>query len=274
MPKKCKSCGHELVMGKVRCPYCLKWNWPTTTVIGNDDGTMLLSEVKESEFRRIQTGPWDTCLGGVEDGQTGIVTTSTVLIGGEPGAGKSTLAIQIGDSIADIQNAEVLYVTAEETLPQLKNRFKRLRLKRPELIRGLSIVGIAQDYDFQGLVKRIKPKAIILDSISKIMGEDYRLGISICAALKVASIAINAPSIIICHVNKGGDLAGMKAMEHEVDSTHLLTGINRNPRYLQSLKNRFGLSYDLVFEMTDHEGLVLRKTITGDELEEDENEDT
>lgn len=264
--KICRVCAKSLNEGKMQCPHCRSWNMASMVTYG--DSTVLLSEVKADEFRRIITGPWDTCLGGIQEGVTGIVTTAAILLGGEPGAGKSTIAAQIADSIAGLYQKEVFYISAEETPGQVNNRFVRLGLKNLHLIRVLPVMGMgSDDFAFQEVLRKHKPKALFLDSVSAIMKEDLNVGIGICESMKLASIELDAPSFITCHVNKDGDLAGLKKMEHTVDSCHVMMGINRAPRTMRSTKNRFGMSYDLVFEMTEKEGLVHVTTITGDEDE-------
>jgi len=177
--------------------------------------------------------------------------------------------------VAGLNQREVLYIHAEETEGQVGNRFNRMKLKNRHLIRLLPAMGaIAEGFSYVDIMRTFRPVAVVLDSVSKLVGKDYDMGVTLCESMKLWSVEYDSPSFIICHVNKDGDLAGLKAMEHAVDSCHMLSGENRGQRLLTSMKNRFGVSYDLIMKMNDT-GLELVQEIRDDiDLEEeDEGED-
>lgn len=251
---KCCSCGQLLPEGKYRCvnPKCRMWNTAGTGRRFEDD-TILLSDAKLAEVERVSTGVVDSCFGGDETGGMGIVRTSTTLLGGDPGAGKTTLCLQLSDIFAGKFQQETLYIANEQDPAEIKTTGGRLRLKNMRLIRIVKAMGGVQA-DIGAYLLRYKPCLVILDSVTKWSGEDMNLAVTICQRLKDYTVRLNAPSIIVNQVTKSGDHAGLNKMQHAVDATMLFEvwGENPNdPRRLHVRKNRFGPApVSQYFEMT------------------------
>lgn len=232
----CMHCSKPLLEGKYRCvnPKCRMWNIAST--ISMDDSTVLLSDAKLSEVERIHTGIVDHCFGG------GVARTSVALLGGDPGAGKTTLCLQLSNVFAGFYNKEVLYIANEQHAPELKETAKRLKLAHANLIRIVKAMG-GVTHDIGVLLLYYKPCLTILDSVTKWSGEDMNEAVIICQRLKDYTVRLNAPTIVINQVNKSGDHSGLNKMQHAVDSTMLFEVLGENPedpRRLHVRKNRNG----------------------------------
>lgn len=251
---KCFSCGMTLPEGKFRCvnPKCHMWNTAGTGRRFEDD-TVLLSDAKLAEVERVKTGIVDLCFGGDEIGGIGIVRTSTTLLGGDPGAGKTTLCLQLSDIFAGRFKQETLYIANEQDPTEIKTTGNRLRLKNMSLIRVVKAMGGVQA-DLGAYLLRYTPCLIVLDSVTKWSGEDMNLAVIICQRLKDYTVRLNAPSLIVNQVTKSGDHAGLNKMQHAVDATMLFEVWGENlgdPRRLHVRKNRFGPApVSQYFEMT------------------------
>jgi predicted ATP-dependent serine protease len=236
--------------------------------------TRLLSEASPKPLQRIVTGPWDICFGPAgccqecrDAGETtcnhrepnGIVTTSCALIGGLSGAGKSTLSLQLCDAIAGVTNREVLDICSEEDIPEVKLRAERIQIKNFHLIRCLStLTGTEALAQLDSIIMAHKPAAIILDSVVGLMGKDQEGAVEVAKLLKSYSVKLHAPSLIIDHVTKMDDFAGLEKLKHTVDTTMSLfpSEHDKNIRVLETHKNRFGQAFVSVYlEMTET-GLV------------------
>ncbi len=256
---QCNGCGYESASWLGRCPSCGLWN--TLIEVENNPvksdkketkviSAVSLADLKNSGYERFTSGnnELDILLGG------GVVPGSAVLIGGEPGIGKSTLLLQISDTIVQ-QNKKVLYITAEESLSQLKMRAERLKINNKELF--LSPTGDTNE--IVTLVKKIKPAVIIVDSIQSIRSDNFPGGMgSISQVRGSASTLIgiskqeNIALFITGHVTKDGTLSGPKTLEHVVDTVLYFEGSrDRELRIIRSVKNRFGSVNEIgVFLMT------------------------
>jgi DNA repair protein RadA/Sms len=214
----------------------------------------------DANEHRLITGPWDKCFGG------GIATTSVTLLGGVPGAGKSTMSLQLADAIAEATKREVLYVGAEEASRDIKARFQRLQLKNQALIR---IFPLGSNADLGSVLMKRRPAAFVLDSLPGLIGDDLQAAVALCNALKGYCVDLDAPAIVIDHVTKDENYAGLMALQHAVDTTMLFTvdgddGI----RELNVTKNRFGpANVSAFFEMTSR-GLI--EAILDDDEEDDD----
>jgi len=261
---QCNGCGYESASWLGRCPSCGLWN--TLIEIENHSpksnkkdtkiiSAVSLADLKSSNHERFPSGDneLDILLGG------GIVPGSAILIGGEPGIGKSTLLLQISDKIVQ-QNKKVLYITAEESLSQLKMRAERLKINNKELF--LSPTGNTDE--IVELIKKINPKVLIVDSIQSIRSNDFPGSVgSISQVRGSASTLIgitkqeNIALFITGHVTKDGTLSGPKTLEHVVDTVLYFEGSrDRELRIIRSVKNRFGSVNEIgVFLMTA-EGLT------------------
>lgn len=259
----CSECGHETVKWMGQCPACSSWNtleeqlitpgeissFKTSVKIKSFD-VKNLSEINALDEHRFITGisELDRVLGG------GIVKGSVVLLSGDPGIGKSTILLQICNSLQ--KNLKILYISGEESPVQIKLRADRLG------VRGDNITVIPQT-DTQSVCEYImtaKPDLVMIDSIqtmqiselSSSAGSTVQVRESTNMLLRTGK-SLDIPVFIVGHVNKGGDIAGPKVLEHIVDTVLYFEGErNQSYRILRSIKNRFGSTNEIgVFEMTD-----------------------
>ena len=254
----CIKCGERVPNGKFQCPKCRAWQMEEK-IESVSRQSILLRDVKSSDEDRIQTGPWDEIFGtSFKTGISGITRSSTNLIAGSPGAGKSTLFLQIADAVAE-KYGEVLYLPAEEPEDQIKARADRLEIENQHLIRIVPVM--TGEGDIAEVVARYSPTLLILDSISAMAGDNMATSITIAKAIKQFCAARKLPALISSHVNKGGDIGGLEALQHEVDSTIEFfpdgDAEDENvPRVLSVRKNRNGRAFiSYALSMTE-KGLV------------------
>ena len=257
----CQNCGAESPKWIGRCPSCKEWNTYHEEIVttGRSEGVLtisqvkkqpeLLSQIKSDTYSRIKTGisELDRILGG------GMVPGSLLLLGGEPGIGKSTLALQLALALKE---KTVLYISGEESEEQISLRAKRLRNSNPQcyIYSETSLENILIQAD------RLKPAIIIVDSIQTIRTEVLESSagsvsqVRECAAqfLKYSKIT-GIPVVLIGHITKDGTIAGPKVLEHIVDAVLYFEGDNNHIyRVLRSVKNRFGSTSELgIFEMKE-----------------------
>ena len=253
----CRECGGEASKWMGKCPYCNEWNTfeevtvAATTNSAKPNYTKLTAEnvnsIDSSNEVRIDTkiNEFNRVLGG------GLVKGSVVLLSGDPGIGKSTILLQVANNLT---SGKVLYVTGEESKGQIMLRAKRLGVTNENLLImcETDVLAIAE------YIKEERPYAVIIDSIqtmyhsllSSSPGSITQVRESTTALLKVAK-AFDIPTIIVGHINKGGDIAGPKVMEHIVDTVLYFEGEKSNSyRILRANKNRFGSTNEIgVFEM-------------------------
>lgn len=224
------------------------WDSDQSVPLGDNDGTILLADVKGKGVERIVTDrSWDICFGG------GIVRNSVALLGGVAGAGKSTLSLQLADIIAGKENREVVYIAAEENGDQIKDRALRLDLIHMNKIR---LIPMGMTPDFPSVFAKYKPAAVFFDSLAG-FSENPANSVDICKTLKHIAVQINAPFLVIDHVTKTDDFAGLEALKHTVDTTMTLycTGVGEI-REMTVLKNRFGPANISIHLMMTEKGLV------------------
>jgi len=268
----CQSCGKHSGKWLGKCPDCGEWNSfveerarPAAGAAKGmaARGGFRLREVKPVRFGEIESQDdarvssgvteFDRVLGG------GIVPGSLILIGGDPGIGKSTLLLQVADQLSR-QNERVLYVSGEESERQIKMRGERLGVEAENLflLPETNLENILDE------VERNEPGAIIVDSIQTVFSSKIESAPgSVSQVREVAGqflmLAKNRtiPVFLIGHVTKEGSIAGPKALEHIVDTVLYFEGErHHNHRIVRATKNRFGAANELgVFEMTG-EGLV------------------
>lgn len=205
-------------------------------------GMQLLSEVDESGSGvvHIPTGPWDKCFGvSYVTKKAGIVAGSVNLVGGVPGAGKSTLSLQLANALAQSLQKQIVYIAAEEDLLAVKERAKRLGLNSLHLIQGISALGGMQT-ELGALLLAVRPAGIILDSLPGLGLETPERGVEYCSALKGYAVELQCPIIVIDHATKADDLAGLLALQHAVDATMVMYVNPDESRTLTPLKNRNG----------------------------------
>jgi DNA repair protein RadA/Sms len=267
MPKSktvfvCQNCGVESAKWIGRCPSCKEWNTYHEEIIAPSSPhersyslgqekrkPELLDNISSDEHHRLKTGitELDRILGG------GMVPGSLILLGGEPGVGKSTLALQLALALS---GKSVLYVSGEESEEQISLRAKRLKKSNPACF-------IYSETDLENILvqaENIKPALIIIDSIQTIHTGNLESSagsvsqVRECAAqlLKFSKIT-GIPVFLIGHITKDGTLAGPKVLEHIVDIVLYFEGDNNYIyRLLRSVKNRFGSTSELaIFEMIE-----------------------
>ncbi|MEG1673086.1 MAG: DNA repair protein RadA [Alistipes sp.] len=259
----CKSCGFEAPKWLGRCPSCGEWNTFTEEIIAHDSGSIPASiagnipttkpqrirEINQSEHHRIDLGNHEInrVLGG------GLVPGSLVLLGGEPGIGKSTLSLQIALATNGLKT---LYVSGEESAEQIRMRAERIGIGNDDCL-------IYPETLLENIVAQIeehRPDLVIIDSIQTIYTDliDSSAGsvsqIRECAATLLKYAKGTGTSIfIIGHITKDGTIAGPKVLEHIVDVVLQFEGDNNYTyRILRGIKNRFGATFEIgVFEMLD-----------------------
>jgi len=259
----CSECGYESLKWLGKCPSCNNWNTfseEVTLPSGKYDAVkpafttgstpQTLSEIGESEGERIATGnlELDRVLGG------GVVRGSMVLVGGDPGIGKSTLLLQICECLGD--KYSVLYVSGEESAQQIKMRANRLGVKASNL-------KLLAETNLDTVIyhaKELKPAVMIVDSIQTMYREDVASAPGSVSQVREATHFLmrlakenNVAVFIVGHVTKDGAIAGPKVLEHMVDCVLYFEGErNHSYRVLRAVKNRFGSTNEIgVFEMTD-----------------------
>jgi DNA repair protein RadA/Sms len=253
---QCQSCGYTSPKWLGRCPDCGVWNsfveeeHVTRLTSQKPAEPVALSKISPSTGNRYSTEikELDRTLGG------GVVMGSVVLIGGDPGIGKSTLILQALNGLTKL--GKVLYVSGEESPEQIKIRADRLQIKSEDIILlpETSLEGIIS------VVQEINPRVIVIDSIQTIFSVELPSApgsvgqIRECATkLMFLAKKHSIPLFIIGHVTKEGAIAGPKVLEHIVDTVLYFEGDKGSPfRILRAVKNRFGSTNEVgVFEMTE-----------------------
>lgn len=262
----CENCGQESTKWIGKCPSCGQWNTFREIRIANDTGrnainglgnafapngktcgAQKLSSVSYTAEKRIDlTDPeLNRVLGG------GLVPGSMVLLGGEPGIGKSTLTLQT----VLRTNRRVLYVSGEESPQQIKMRAERIAGNIPDSVLILSETSLEKIIDS---IRQTQPELLVIDSIQTIATETVASSagsisqIRECAALLLQlAKSVNLPVLLIGHINKEGSIAGPKVLEHIVDTVIQFEGDRHHLyRILRSIKNRFGSTSELgIYEM-------------------------
>ena len=258
----CTECGGQVLKWQGQCPHCQQWNTLVEAIAeaasgGNRYGQLAeggklqrLAEVEAHEERRISSGipEFDRVLGG------GLVAGAVVLIGGDPGIGKSTLLLQ---SLAGIGGErKVLYVTGEESAQQIALRAKRLGVDT----RNVHVLCETNVERIQSLIKTEKPEVAVIDSIQTLYLNILQSApgsvaqVRECAAyLTRIAKDIGTTVVFVGHVTKEGTLAGPRVLEHMVDTVLYFEGDTHSSfRLIRAFKNRYGAVNELgVFAMTD-----------------------
>ncbi|MBN2802297.1 MAG: DNA repair protein RadA [Deltaproteobacteria bacterium] len=248
----CTECGSSFTKWQGRCPDCGQWNTlveSETSAVKKKSNkqieTIRLDSVEQKHIVRIDSGINELNLvcGG------GIVPGSVILIGGEPGIGKSTLSIQIANNI------NTLYVSGEESPNQLRGRADRLQIDASKIEVSTSII----TEEITHLMELKKPTCVIVDSIQTVASENVAgIAGSVSqireSAAQIASTAkrLGIIAVIIGHITKDGAIAGPKILEHLVDTVLYFEGnSSKDYRILRSFKNRFGSINEVgLFQMT------------------------
>lgn len=262
----CRECGAEYPKWSGKCLQCGSWNTLEETVIlpaakgGSISSAAAaksaaaatpITEINFTDEQRYNTGigELNRVLGG------GIVKGSVVLLSGDPGIGKSTILLQVAGNLA--KRHSVLYVTGEESANQLKLRAQRLGVNQL----ALSVMAESDVLAICGYISQALPQLVMIDSIqtmhleglSSSTGSITQVRECTNILLKTAK-TLNIPVIIVGHINKGGDIAGPKILEHIVDTVLYFEGDRVNSyRILRAQKNRFGSTNEIgVFEMLEN----------------------
>ena len=265
----CQECGYESAKWMGQCPGCKSWNTfveeTVSTKKPSSSGVMKSSEkrqepvilkdisLSEDERQTTQIGELDRVLGG------GIVPGSLVLVGGDPGIGKSTLLLQVCRNLAEKQ-VSVLYISGEESLRQIKLRANRIGqfTDKMQLLCETNLEVIRE------VIERRKPDVVVIDSIQTMFHEDVssapgsvsQVRESTNILMQIAK-GMGVSIFIVGHVTKEGNVAGPRVLEHMVDTVLYFEGDRHESyRILRGVKNRFGSTNEIgVFEMRT-EGLV------------------
>lgn len=262
----CEECGYEAPKWMGKCPSCNNWNTlieeVTTNAVSKHTGIGQGSSIKPESITAIQTKDearittempeLNRVLGG------GIVAGSLVLIGGDPGIGKSTLLLQVSDQLARKQ-LRVLYISGEESTRQTKLRADRLNVKSDQLF----VLAETNLQLINNQIEQLKPAFIVIDSIQTIFKEEVTSApgsvtqVRECTSelMRIAKTK-DIPIFIVGHVTKEGTIAGPRMLEHMVDAVLYFEGERHHTfRILRGVKNRFGSTNEIgIFEMKE-EGL-------------------
>ncbi len=260
----CQSCGYQAPKWLGKCPDCGQWQtfveeYQNSKTPGSSIEGLLSAQrepvrIDEIEFdseERILTGigEFDRVLGG------GLVPGTMVLLGGDPGIGKSTLMLQALCSLAG-KGLKVLYVSGEESIKQIKIRSRRLSAESP----GLLVVSEIDIEAILSMAGTVKPDVLVIDSIQTMFCPDLSSAPGSVSQVRESAMKLmllakktNLPTFLVGHVTKDGAIAGPRLLEHMVDTVLYFEG-DRNHvfRILRSVKNRFGSTNEIgVFEMKE-----------------------
>jgi DNA repair protein RadA/Sms len=279
----CQNCGAQSAKWIGRCPSCGEWNtyveeviektdnnaaagaWKASTAVGGSTSKAAkpkaLGEILYEEESRLNThdGELNRVLGG------GLVPGSLVLIGGEPGIGKSTLMLQIAMHMG---NLRILYVSGEESEQQIKMRAERLGQQHP----GLYILTETSTQNIFRQIDQLQPNVVVIDSIQTLHSSLVEAGAGSVSQVRECTTELlkyaketGVPVLLIGHITKDGSIAGPKILEHMVDTVLQFEGDRHlSYRILRTIKNRFGSTSELgIYEM---QGSGLRQVSNPSEI--------
>ena len=256
----CQSCGYESSKWMGQCPGCREWNTFVEEIVDKKSSAkttgsretakiVTLKQIEMSKQQRLQTQiqEFDRVLGG------GIVPGSLVLVGGDPGIGKSTLLLQVCQKLSQISR-KVLYISGEESLQQIKIRSERIGTFSD----SLTLLCETNLADIKNVIQREKPEIVIIDSIQTMYSEEISSAPGSVSQVREATASfmqiakgMGITVFIVGHVTKEGVVAGPRVLEHMVDTVLYFEG-DRHAAYriLRGVKNRFGSTNEIgVFEM-------------------------
>ncbi|MDF9800444.1 DNA repair protein RadA/Sms [Catalinimonas alkaloidigena] len=267
----CQNCGNSSPKWQGKCDACGEWNTYVEEIVskntrsgswqsgsstkGSSNRPRLLNEIdfKQESRTNTQDAELNRVLGG------GIMPGSLVLIGGEPGIGKSTLMLQIA---LQLQQHKVLYISGEESDQQIKMRAERM-LNHPQLNGNMEhcyVLGETSTAQIFQQAEQLQPNLMIVDSIQTLQSEHVESAAGSVSQVRECTAELmkfaketNIPVFLIGHINKEGNIAGPKVLEHMVDTVLQFEG-DRHMAYriLRTIKNRFGSTSELgIYEMTD-----------------------
>ena len=243
----CTSCGHSETKWIGRCPECGQWNTFREKKIEKetndgkhvmDSDVHLLSEISEDNSLFVPSGfgEFDRVLG------SGVMFPSSVLIGGDPGIGKSTLMLEVLSNLSG-KVSPVLYISGEESPEQIKLRAKRLSLPTDRI----HISCETRLEKLLNIISSLSPKVIVIDSIQTLSSDEYQSGQGSVNQIRTCTLTLSlvakqngAAIFFIGHITKDGMIAGPKVIEHMVDTVLYFESADGGLRLLRSVKNRFG----------------------------------
>ncbi|AZR74686.1 DNA repair protein RadA [Anoxybacter fermentans] len=254
----CQKCGYEAIKWYGQCPDCKEWNTLVEEIVTSQqrkerptlvNPPQSIRKLKTDRYQRLKTllGELDRVLGG------GIVPGSLILIGGDPGIGKSTLLLQVADRIAR-DYGKVLYVTGEESGSQVRMRAERLKT----MCEKLYVQSENNIFTIEEGINKINPIMVIVDSIQTIFNPDLSSAPGSISQVRETSSHLmriakerGIPIFVVGHVTKEGSLAGPRVLEHMVDTVLYFEGDRHHSyRILRAVKNRFGSTNEIgIFEM-------------------------
>ncbi|HOZ30347.1 MAG TPA: DNA repair protein RadA [Bacteroidales bacterium] len=260
----CQNCGYTSSKWVGKCSNCNSWNSFIEEIVVKEDKSkdklsnvpagnpQKINEIKQSNFSRIDLHytELNRVLGG------GLVPGSLVLIGGEPGIGKSTLILQ---SVLNLPGINILYISGEESETQIKLRADRIGIKNSECY----IYTETNIEKILSTIKNINPSIVVIDSVQTVASTDLSSSPGTVSQIRECTRQLQefaketaTPVILIGHINKDGDIAGPMSLEHIVDVVLQFEGDNNYfYRLLRPKKNRFGSTFEIgVFEM-NNEGI-------------------
>ncbi|MDD4091247.1 MAG: DNA repair protein RadA [Smithellaceae bacterium] len=258
----CQHCGYMSPKWLGKCPSCNGWNCFAEELVTDPDSggrpdlvfggkPLPIFDIPAEEGMRTVTGiaEIDRVLGG------GIVSGSAILIGGEPGIGKSTLMLQVMKNLA-MSGRKVLYVSGEESASQIKLRADRIGAQAKDL---LVLVEVSLEKILEQ-IRKIEPAIVVIDSVQTVYSSDLMSAPGSVGQVREASSRLilaakksSIPLFLVGHVTKDGSIAGPKVLEHMVDTVLYFEGDSGHAyRIVRSIKNRFGPANEIgVFEMRD-----------------------
>ena len=258
----CQQCGYESAKWMGQCPACKEWNSFVEETVKSEKGKKVkaidnaakivsINAVEGLDNARVKTGigEFDRVLGG------GLVNGSLVLIGGDPGIGKSTILLQVCRNLANC-GKKVLYISGEESVQQIKLRADRLGAFTDDL----SLACETSLTSIENMIENNKPQFVVIDSIQTMYGEDVNSAPGSVSQVREATNtflriakSLDITIFLVGHVTKEGAVAGPRVLEHMVDTVLYFEG-DRHASYriLRGVKNRFGSTNEIgVFEMRD-----------------------
>ena len=266
---RCNKCGYTQARWLGRCPECGEWNTFEEVTINQDYSaaersiaekfvkeahSVPLDAIEPNDAVRLSTGiaEFDRVLGG------GAVKRSAILIGGEPGIGKSTLLLQAASASSSGSVKKVLYVSGEESGGQIRSRADRLNLP----LKNIELLCTCRLEDVERVLNKVNPVFVIIDSIQTMYSADAGAvpgtinQLKLCAHELVSWVKERDSVLFLtAHVTKDGNIAGPKVLEHLVDTVISFERTEDDVRFLRALKNRFGSVDELGIFSMDESGL-------------------
>lgn len=255
----CQECGYESPKWMGKCPECGNWNTMLEELIDKGKSENLaagisfskplsINEIELTDEERYNTSleEFDRVLGG------GIVKGSLILVGGDPGIGKSTLLLQVSKSIAE--KRKIFYISGEESSKQIKIRAQRLNVETSNLY----IISETNILVIERMIEELKPEVVVIDSIQTMYKSELQSAPGSVSQVREATSTfmriaknLNISIFIVGHVTKEGSIAGPRVLEHMVDTVLYFEGDRHHTyRILRTVKNRFGSTNEIgIFEM-------------------------